>query len=136
MGQGYVANTDALAIRVGELRAVAGEVEAVCLGLDVSAGDLGPGGIAGAVQEVVGEWRDRLGDLTDKIDTIAGNVSAACANYADLERRGADAMRSLAESTVTDQVFQGLQQASPVYQQQRQQALMAQNAAKTNNMRP
>lgn len=113
MGQGYVADTDALAIRVGELRAVAGEVESVCFSLDISAGDLGPGDIAGAVAEVVGQWRDNLSEMTDKIDTIAGNVSQACANYVNLEQLGADRMRALAEGTVRDQLVEGLRQIAP-----------------------
>jgi hypothetical protein len=113
MGLGFVADTGALAIRVGELRAVASEVSGVCAALDISGGDLGPGDIAGAVQEVVGQWRDNLGSMTDKIDTIAGNVSDACDNYAALEQLGADRMRALAEGTVRDSVFQALTQAAP-----------------------
>jgi hypothetical protein len=113
MGLGFVADTGALAIRVGELRAVAGEVDGVCSALDISAGDLGPGDISAAVHEVVGQWRDNLGKLTDKIDTIAGNVSDACDNYAALEQLGADRMRTLAEGTVRDSVFQALTQAAP-----------------------
>jgi hypothetical protein len=102
MGQGYVADTAALAVRVGELRAVAGEVAGACSALDVSGGDLGPGAIGAAVQEVVGQWRDNLGKMTDKIDTIAGNVSAACANYTTIEQLGAERMRALAEGKVVE----------------------------------
>jgi hypothetical protein len=102
MGQGYVADTAALAVRVGELRAVAGEVAGVCSALEVGGGDLGPGDIGAAVREVVGQWRDNLGKMTDKIDTIAGNVSAACDNYTTIEQLGADRMRALAEGKVVE----------------------------------
>lgn len=114
MGQGFVADTAGLATRVGELRAVAGEVAEVCAALDISAGDLGPGDIAGAVAEVVGQWRDNLGSMTDKIDTIAGNVSDACDNYLALEQLGEDRMRALAAGTVRDAIFTSLADASGV----------------------
>ncbi|HET9143091.1 hypothetical protein [Actinophytocola sp.] len=102
MGQGYVADTAALAIRVGELRAVAGEVAGACSALEVGGGDLGPGDIGAAVQEVVGQWRDNLSAMTDKIDTIAGNVSSAVANYTTVEQLGAERMRGLAEGKVVE----------------------------------
>lgn len=116
MGQGFVADTAALAIRVGELRAVAGEVAEVYAALDFSAGDLGPGDIAAAVQEVVGQWRDNLDSMTDKINTIAGNVSGACDNYAALEQLGNDRMRALASGNVRDAIFTSLAGASGVNQ--------------------
>jgi hypothetical protein len=120
MGQGFVADTDALAIRVGELRAVAGEVEGACAALEVSGGDLGPGDISAAVAEVVGQWRDNLGKMTDKINTIAGNVSSACANYATLEQMGADRMRALAEGKVVESQLDTLRGAAAVLLAQRQ----------------
>lgn len=77
MSEGFwAADTAALARRVGELRAVAAAVEGVVSTLEVEAGDLGPGDISAAVSEVVGNWRDGLGEMQGKIDTIAGNVRA------------------------------------------------------------
>ncbi|HEV2782104.1 MAG TPA: hypothetical protein VGX25_22155 [Actinophytocola sp.] len=114
MGQGYVADTDALAIRVGELRAVAGEVEGACSALEIAGCDLGPGELNAAVAEVVGQWRDNLVAMTDKINTIAGNVSSACANYATLEQQGADAMRALAEGKVVESQLDVLRGAAAV----------------------
>lgn len=110
---GYAVNTDSLAIRVGELNAVAAQVGEIVGALDLSGGDLGPGDIAGAVAEVAGTWRSNLGDMQDKIDTIAGNVSQAVDNYELVEQGGAERMRALAEGTVRDQVFEALKGARP-----------------------
>jgi hypothetical protein len=114
MGQGYVADTDALAIRVGELRAVAGEVEGAIGALQVAGCNLGPGEITAAVTEVVGQWRDNLGSMTDKINTIADNVSGACANYVNLEQLGAERMRALAEGKVVEAQLDVLRGAAAV----------------------
>jgi hypothetical protein len=110
---GYTVNTDSLAIRVGELNAVAAQVGEIVGTLDLSGGDLGPGDIAGAVAEVAETWRSNLGDLQDKIDTIAGNVSQAVDNYELVEQGGEERMRALAEGTVRDQVFEALKAAKP-----------------------
>lgn len=85
----WAADTSALTRRVGELRAVAAAVESVVSTLEVEAGDLGPGDLSAAVSEVVGNWRDGLGEMQSKIDTIAGNVSEAVDGY--------DAMENAAE---------------------------------------
>jgi hypothetical protein len=110
---GYTVNTDSLAIRVGELNAVAGQVGEIVGALDLTGGDLGPGDIAAAVAEVAGEWRDNLSEMRDKIETIAGNVRGAVANYELMEQGGAERMRALAEGTVGDQVFTALRDAAP-----------------------
>jgi hypothetical protein len=110
---GYTVNTDSLAIRVGELNAVADEVGAIVGALDVTGGDLGPGELSAAVAEVAGEWRDNLDDMRGKIEKIAGNVRGAVANYEVVEQGGYDRMRALAEGTVRDAVFQTLRDARP-----------------------
>ncbi|HEU5470106.1 MAG TPA: DUF6507 family protein [Actinophytocola sp.] len=114
MGQGFVADTAALATRVGELRAVAGEVSGACSALEVNGGDLGPGDIGAAVAEVVGQWRDNLGKMTDKINTIAGNVSSAVTNYDLIEQQGAEQMRALAEGKVVESQLDVLRGAAAV----------------------
>lgn len=110
---GYTVNTTSLAIRVGELNAVADQVGEIIGALDLTGGDLGPGDIAAAVAEVAGEWRDNLGDMRDKIGTIADNVRGAVANYELVEQGGEDRMRALSEGTVRDQVFETLRDAAP-----------------------
>jgi hypothetical protein len=110
---GYTVNTTSLAIRVGELNAVADQVGTIVGALDVTGGDLGPGDIAAAVAEVAGEWRDNLDDMRGKIETIAGNVAGAVANYEAVEQGGEDRMRALAVGTVRDDVFTGLRDARP-----------------------
>src|SRR4051794_8296301 len=110
---GYTVNTTSLAIRVGELNAVADQVGTIVGALDLTGGDLGPGDIAAAVSEVAGEWRDNLEDMRGKIETIAGNVSGAVSNYEVVEQGGEDRMRALAEGTVRDAVFTTLRGARP-----------------------
>lgn len=110
---GYTVNTDSLAIRVGELNAVAAQVGEIVGTLDLSGGDLGPGDIAGAVAEVASTWRSNLGAMQDKIDTMAGNVSQAVSNYELAEQGGEERMRALAEGSVRDQVFETLKGAKP-----------------------
>lgn len=114
---GYTVNTDSLAIRVGELNAVAGQVGEIITTLDLSGGDLGPGDISGAVAEVADQWRENLSSMQDKIDTIAGNVSGAVDNYVTLEEGGEERMRALAEGTVRDEVFQSIRDAAPTRQE-------------------
>jgi hypothetical protein len=110
---GYTVNTASLAIRVGELSAVADQVGTIVGALDLTGGDIGPGDIAAAVAEVAGEWRDNLDGMRDKIETIAGNVRGAVANYEVVEQGGYDRMRALAEGTVRDAVFETLRGARP-----------------------
>lgn len=104
MPAGYTANEERLALRVGELRAVSEEVWAVSIALDQSAGDLGPGDITGALQEVTSQWRSGLREMNDKIDQAATNVENAVANYATVEQAGADAMRELGNDTISHQL--------------------------------
>jgi hypothetical protein len=110
---GYTVDTGSLAIRVGELNAVADQVSEIIGTLDLTGGDLGPGEIGAAVAEVAGRWRDNLGDMRDKIEKIAGNVRGAVSNYELVEQGGADRMRALAEGVVRDEVFQALRDAAP-----------------------
>jgi hypothetical protein len=110
---GYTVNTTSLAIRVGELNAVADQVGEIVGKLECTGGDLGPGDISAALAEVAGEWRDNLGSMRDKIGSIADNVRGAVDNYELVEQGGEDRMRALAEGNVRDQVFETLRDAAP-----------------------
>lgn len=133
MGQGYVADTHALAIRVGELRAVASEVESAASGLEAAAGNLGPGEITAAVNEAVEQWRSGLEEMRGKIDTIAGNVDDSVSNYEAVEQASEERMRALADRQVAQGLIDALREYSPEYQQQRRDALAALNEAKFRN---
>lgn len=93
MADGLTVNTESLAIRVGELRAVADAVDSAASALDVSGGDLGPGDLNAAVREVAEQWRDGLSEMRDKIDTIAGNVDDAVDGYEAVEAASAERFR-------------------------------------------
>jgi hypothetical protein len=82
---GYTVDQSGLADRVGELRAVADAVGAAAAELGGSGGDLGPGNLPGAVASLRGQWQDGLGHMRDRIDTMAGAINAANANYAHVE---------------------------------------------------
>ncbi|PPK62374.1 hypothetical protein V5P93_001641 [Actinokineospora auranticolor] len=108
MAGGYTVDTTSLAIRVGELKALAEEVDAAAGALQGASGDLGPGDLAAAAQEVADQWRDDLGSMRDKIDKIADNVRRAVDNYEQVEQGGADRMRLLVNNTVAEQQMQAL----------------------------
>jgi hypothetical protein len=113
MSQGFTVNNESLAIRVGELKAVANQVDEIITALDLSGGDLGPGDIAGAVAEVADQWRGNLGQMRDKIEEIAENVADNVYNYDLIEQGGEDRMRLLAQGLVRDEVFESLRDAAP-----------------------
>jgi hypothetical protein len=114
MSQGLTVNNESLAIRVGELRAVAGQVGEIITALDLTGGDLGPGDIAGAVAEVADQWRSNLGDMRDKIDEIAENVADNVYNYDLIEQSGEERMRRLAEGLIGDEIVAAMRNAAPV----------------------
>ncbi|SER60467.1 WXG100 family type VII secretion target [Actinokineospora terrae] len=116
MSSGYTVDTTSLAIRVGELRALADEVEVAANRLSLSAGDLGPGDIAAAAQEVADQWRDDLGAMRDKIGKIADNVRSAVANYEQVEQGGADRMRLAVERGVAEAQLNALRGGAAVQQ--------------------
>ncbi|GAA3014822.1 hypothetical protein [Actinokineospora diospyrosa] len=124
MPSGYTVNTTSLAIRVGELRALAEEVEIAANRLSVSAGDLGPGDIAAAAREVADQWRDDLGSTRDKIDKIADNVRSAVANYEQVEQGGADRMRFAVSDAVAEAQLNALRGGAAA-QQARLDGLMS-----------
>ncbi|HEY0452135.1 hypothetical protein [Actinophytocola sp.] len=114
MGQGYVADEAGLAARVGELNAVASEVDGVIGTLGAAGCDLGPGELSAAVAEVMDEWSANLGDLRDKIDKTAANVRNALSNYQTLEDVNETRMRELANRQVVDDQLNVLRGAAVV----------------------
>jgi hypothetical protein len=85
MGQGFTVNTDSLAIRIGELNAVVDAVDTAANYLTSFGGDLGPGGIAEAVQDVAQDWHDGLNKMKDKIHDMSLWVEGEVKNYEQLE---------------------------------------------------
>jgi hypothetical protein len=80
-GKGYTVNLNSLAIRVGELDAVADAVGEAVAHLPTSCGDFGPGRLEATVAKVFGQWRDNLGTLRDKISTTGDQVRGAINEY-------------------------------------------------------
>jgi hypothetical protein len=96
MGQGFTVNADSLAIRVGELRELADAVESAALVFGTT-GNLGPGDLTSAVQEVSEQWYEGLGKMRDKINDMAGNLDNAVTNYRTLDQGGHDRMDALVD---------------------------------------
>jgi hypothetical protein len=89
-GKGYTVDTDSLAIRIGELRALVDTVNSAADELDSYGAELGPGDINEAVSDLVEHWRDGLGQISDHIGTMADSVGNAVTNYDTLEQEGSD----------------------------------------------
>jgi hypothetical protein len=97
---GYTVDTNGLATRIGELRALVDTVQSAADELELYGAELGPGDISSAVSDVADHWRDGLGDIADHIGTMADSVSNAVTNYETLEQEGADTFkREMAEQT-------------------------------------
>ncbi|MCG8919523.1 hypothetical protein L6E12_27495 [Actinokineospora sp. PR83] len=129
MASGYTVNTTSLAIRVGELNAVADSVGEVISTLNAAGGDLGPGEITAAVTEVIDQWQQNLGAMRDKIGTIADNVRGAVANYESVEQGGRDRMLALADETVAEHLVQGLVRNAPDVQVANQHSRQGQDGS-------
>lgn len=114
MGEGYVADEAGLATRVGELTAVASEVESVIGVLGAAGCDLGPGDISAAVAEVMDQWSSGLGEMRDKIGQAAENVRGALTNYQTLEDQGEARMRALANGLVAEDQMNVMRGAAAV----------------------
>jgi hypothetical protein len=114
MGEGYVVDEAGLAARVGELNAVASEVEGVIGALGAAGCDLGPGDISAAVAEVMDQWSSGLGEMRDKIGDAANNVRNALSNYQTLEANGEASMRSLANGMIVDGQMDAMRGAAVV----------------------
>ncbi|HEV8562663.1 MAG TPA: hypothetical protein VGR06_40615 [Actinophytocola sp.] len=119
MAQGFTVSTGSLAIRIGELRSLASAVEGAATALGTTCGNLGPGELTAAVQEVSEQWSDGLGTMREKIDTMADNVSAAVDNYELIEQGGAERMTALGDSILVDQTLKPLRDTTIALSTQR-----------------
>ena len=88
---GFDVNTYSLAQKIGQLRAMSDAVLAAAGALELPGGDLGPGDIGAAVQELADAWRDGIEETGTRIDEMAGHVSDALDNYEAAEQSGYDA---------------------------------------------
>lgn len=91
---GYDVNTVFMAQKIGQLRAVSDSVLSVASSMECPSGDLGPGDISGAVQELASAWRDGIEEIGTRISEMSGHVSAAMDNYEAVEQAGYDAFMS------------------------------------------
>jgi len=107
---GFTVNTTSLAIRVGELNAVAADVASLASDLQCPAGDLGPGEINAALAEVAEDWQDGLNELRDTISTIADNVDGAVADYTRVEADSERRLNRLVDERIGQQLVDGLRQ--------------------------
>jgi hypothetical protein len=83
---GYEANIPFLAGKVGQYKGLSDTIGGIadCFS-SCAAGDLGPGGIAAALQSVTDDWRDGLNSMADRIGNMAHGVSQAANNYQQME---------------------------------------------------
>src|SRR2546430_17663387 len=114
MAQGFTVDTNSLAIRIGELRALSASVRHAAALLGNTCGNLGPGELTAAVQEVSGHWNDGLDEMTEKIDRMAGNVGTAICNYRTLERAGQERMHALADQALAQAQLNTLRAAAAI----------------------
>lgn len=86
---GYEANIPYLANKVGQYKGLADTVNGIADSFSSCAtGDLGPGGIAAALQTVADNWRDGLNSMADRIGNMAHGVSQAASDYQAMEDAG------------------------------------------------
>jgi hypothetical protein len=92
---GYEANIPYLASKVGQYQGLSDTIGGIADSFSsCAAGDLGPGGIAAALQGVADDWRDGLSSMADRIGNMAHGVSQVASNY--------QAMEDAARRTFTD----------------------------------
>jgi hypothetical protein len=91
---GYDVNLVFMAQKIGELRAVSDSVLAAATALECPSGDLGPGDLSAAVQELASAWRDGIEEIGTRISEMSDHVSSAMDNYEVAERSGYDAFKA------------------------------------------
>jgi methyl-accepting chemotaxis protein len=114
MAQGFTVDTNSLATRIGELRALAASVRHAAALLGNTCGNLGPGELTAAMAEVSQHWNDGLNEMQEKIDRMAGNVGTAIRNYQALEQDGQDTMKTLADQVLVNGELGTLRAAAAV----------------------
>lgn len=83
---GYEANIPYMAAKVGQYRGLSDTVGGIADSFSsCAAGDLGPGGIAAALQSVSDNWRDGLNSMADRIGNMAHGLSEVASNYQAME---------------------------------------------------
>jgi hypothetical protein len=86
---GYEANIPYLAGKVGQYKGLSDTIGATADSFSsCAAGDLGPGGIAAALQGVADDWRDGLSSMADRISNMAHGVSQVICDYQAMEDAG------------------------------------------------
>lgn len=86
---GYDANIPYMANKVGQYKGLADTINGIADGFSsCAAGDLGPGGIAAALQNVADNWRDGLNSMADRIGNMAHGLSQATCDYQAMEDAG------------------------------------------------
>jgi hypothetical protein len=91
---GYDVNLVFMAQKIGELRAVSDSVLAAATALECPSGDLGPGDIGAAVQELASAWRDGIEETGTRIGEMSDSVSSSMDDYAAAEQSGYDAFKA------------------------------------------
>jgi hypothetical protein len=83
---GYEANIPYMAAKVGQYRGLSDTIGGIADSFSsCAAGDLGPGGIAAALQTVADNWRDGLSSMADRIGNMAHGLSEVTSNYQAME---------------------------------------------------
>jgi len=86
---GYEANIPYLADKVGRYKGLSDTIGGIADGFSsCAAGELGPGGIAAALQGLADDWRDGLSSMADRIGNMAHGVSQVSSNYQAMEDAG------------------------------------------------
>jgi hypothetical protein len=80
----FLVNMPYLAAKVGELKGLSDTVSSLATGLECG-GDLGPGDIRAAAQELAEQFRYGVEEMGERIGRMADSVSAAMDNYQAVE---------------------------------------------------
>ncbi len=91
---GYDVNTVYMAQKIGQLKGLSDSVLSLASSLECPSGDLGPGDISGAVQELASRWRDGIEETGTRIGEMVGHVSGAMDNYEAVEQAAYDAFNA------------------------------------------
>ncbi|GAB3741563.1 hypothetical protein GCM10027598_72450 [Amycolatopsis oliviviridis] len=91
---GYRAQPDSMRALARRLEVVSGELgEAARLTGGVAGGDLGPAGIASALDAVIGPWSASIGSAHTGLDGAAAGIRTAAKTYEDTDDEAAWTLR-------------------------------------------